>query len=78
MGADEALLVGTFENFVQTSVINGEGPLSQQEKSISEGDLLTLNAQTPNGTFFGGFILKAEGLAWAHPLRILRYHPYRC
>jgi hypothetical protein len=54
MGADEAFLVGTFEDFVQTSLINGTGTLSQQEKLIGEGDLLTLYAQTPNGTFFGG------------------------
>ncbi len=54
MGADEAFLVGTFEDFTQTSLINNIGLPDQQEKDILEGDLLTLFSQSPGGSFFGG------------------------
>lgn len=54
IGADEAFLVGTFEDFTQSSLINGAGPADSHEKVIFEGEVLTIEATTPGGSFFGG------------------------
>ncbi len=57
MGADEACLDGTMEDFVMSSTVNGLGDPMLCVKYAAPGDLLSVGWTSPGGTFVGGNVV---------------------
>lgn len=53
MGADEFLRMGSADDIVLTTTVNGGGSPSNADKSPSVGDTVTWNLRTPGGSFSG-------------------------